>query len=411
MSTSNLESLRFPIARAAKSNEPPKELIQLQDTCPLAKLQLFDGTPTWIATKHKDICQLLSTKGLSNERYSQPGYPELYPSGKKATAETPTFVHLDDPKHAEQRAMIEELFTRERIAALRPEIQRIVDHVLDAIVEKGCAQGPVDLVEDFATPIPTRIIYGILGVPEKDIPELSKASAIRLSTSGSATDAGDKHLHDYMSALVDKRIQAPGDPKDDLISKLVVEQYRPGHVTRDDIQRLAYLVLVAGNAAVISSISLGVLTLLQNPEQLNVLKEDSSTATAVAVTEEVLRYHTPSSLNSRRVAKQDTIVGGKIIKAGEGIVGAVQAGNRDPDMFTNPHNFDIRRDIDPDKNLAFGYGPHRCQAQWLSRVELEVAFATLFKRLPKLRLAVQPEDLEYTSATQNVGVSHLPVYF
>lgn len=215
--------------------------------------------------------------------------------------------------------MIEDLFTRKSIAAMRPEIQRIVDDVLDDIVRKGCTQGPVDLVEDFATPIPTRIVYGMLGVPEKDIPELSKASAIRVSTSGSATDAGDVYLHDYMTALVDRRIQAPGNPKDDLISKLVVEQYRSGHITRDDIERLAYLVLVAGNAAIISSISLGILTLLQNPEQLNILKEDSSTTTAVAVTEEVLRYHTPSSLNSRRVAKQDTTVREKVRMPLDGI--------------------------------------------------------------------------------------------
>lgn len=208
--------------------------------------------------------------------------------------------------------MVEDLFTRDRIEAMRPEIQRIVDDVLDAIVKKGCTDGPVDLIEEFATPIPTRIVYGILGVPEEDIPELSKASAIRVSTSGSASDGGDKHLHDYMTSLVNKRIQAPGNPKDDLISKLVVEQYRPGHVTRDDIQRLAYLVLVAGNAAVISSIGLGVFTLLQQPEQLNVLKEDSSSTTATAVTEEVLRYHTPSALNSRRVAKRDANIGGKV---------------------------------------------------------------------------------------------------
>jgi nitric oxide reductase len=208
--------------------------------------------------------------------------------------------------------MIEELFTRERVEAMRPEIQRIIDNVLDGIIEKGCAQGPVDLVENFATPIPTRIIYGILGVPEQDIPELSKASAIRVSTSGSANDAGNSHLHDYMTALVDRRIQAPGNPKDDLISKLVVEQYKPGHITRDDIQRLAYLVLVAGNAAVISSISLGTIILLQHPEQLNILKEDPSAANAAMVAEEVLRYYTPSSLNSRRVAKQDTVVGGKV---------------------------------------------------------------------------------------------------
>jgi nitric oxide reductase len=211
--------------------------------------------------------------------------------------------------------MLEDLFTRDRMEAMRPEIKRIIDDVLDAIVKKGCADGPVDLVEEFATPIPTRIIYGILGVPEEDIPELSKASAIRVSTSGSATDAGDKHLHDYMTSLVDKRIQEPGNPTNDLISKLVVEQYQPKHITREDIQRLAYLVLVAGNAAVISSISLGVLTLLQHPEQMDVLKGDSGSTAAVAVAEEVLRYHTPSALNSRRVAKQDANIGGKVTRS------------------------------------------------------------------------------------------------
>lgn len=117
-------------------------------------------------------------------------------------------------------------------------------------------------------------------------------------------------MHKYMTNLVDKRISKPGDPRNDLISKLVVEQYKPGNIDRDDIQSLAYLVLVAGNAAVINSIALGVLTLLQHPEQLDQLKKDPQLASLV--TEEVLRYHTPSSLNSRRVATEDTDIGGKV---------------------------------------------------------------------------------------------------
>jgi nitric oxide reductase len=206
--------------------------------------------------------------------------------------------------------MIEDLVTKEKIDELKPKIQKVVDEVLDAIIKKGTIDGPIDLVEEYATLIPTRIVYGILGVPDEDILELSKASAIRVSTSGTANDAGDEFLHSYMTKLVDKRISKPGDPKNDLVSKLVIEQYKPGKIGGDDIQSLAYLVLVAGNAAVINSITLGVLSLLQHPEQLEELKKDPKLTSAV--TEEVLRYHTPSSLNCRRVAIADIHIGGKV---------------------------------------------------------------------------------------------------
>lgn len=206
--------------------------------------------------------------------------------------------------------MLEDLFTKEKVLAMKPQIQKVVDDTLDAVIKKGCAYGPLDLVEELATPIPTTIIYGLLGVPPEDIGELSKASAVRVGTSGTASESGDKYLHEYMANLVNKRIEKPGNPNNDVISKLVVEQYARDNIERDDIRRLAYLVLVAGNAAVINSIALGVLTLLQHPDQVNALKENPGLASSAV--EEILRYHTPSALNSRRVAKHDLTIHGKV---------------------------------------------------------------------------------------------------
>lgn len=391
----------FPFARP-HDYEPPVENAELRHNAPVSKVNLFDGSEAWIVMKHKDVCEALRSEVLSADRRT-PGYPEIHESGKKASEARPTFVNLDNPAHKTQRNMLEPAFTPEAVEKLRPMMQRTVDSVLDKMISEGCKE-PVDLVDKFCTPIPTQIVYRILGVPEEDIEGLSHDSEIRSSTSRNAAETSNHNLQEYMHKLVDKRIEKP---ENDLISKLVVEQYKPGHLEKEDVGNLAFLVLVAGNAALINSIALGVLTLQQHPAQLDELKKDPSLAPKAV--NEILRYHTASALNSRRVAKEDIKIGGQHIQQGEGVICSVQSADRDEAFYDHPDNFDIHRSQATNEMVGFGYGPHRCQAEWLSRVELEIVFATLFKRLPKLKLAAKPEDLPYTPPTQNVGITELPV--
>lgn len=185
-------------------------------------------------------------------------------------------------------------------------------------------------------------------------------------------------LLDYIGKLVDQRAQKP---EDDLISKLVTEQVKPGHIERSDAVQIAFLMLVAGNATMVNMINLGVVALLRNPSQLEMLKADPSLSPAFV--SELCRYHTGSAMATRRVAKVDIELAGHTIKAGEGIIAATQSASRDEDVFPDPDTFDILRFVNKEKGgrgedwykaMGYGWGEHRCVAEPLARAELEIVF-------------------------------------
>lgn len=406
MSTATFSSPpKFPFARPAAA-EPPAEYARLRATDPVSKVELWDGSHAWLVVKHKDVCSVLTDERLSKER-TRPGFPELSAGGKAAAKNKPTFVDMDAPQHMHQRSMIEPIFTREHIDAMRPHIQKTVDSLLDNMIKEG-GEKPVELVEKFSLPLPSFIIYGILGVPAKDLEYLTQCNAVRSNGSATATEAANanKELLDYLGDLVDQRV---AKPLDDLISRLVVEQLIPGHIEKSDATQMAFLMLVAGNATMVSMINLGIVTLLQNPDQLNDLKADPCLAKVFV--EELCRFHTASAMAARRVAKVDITLGGKLIKAGEGIIASNQSANRDEEIFPDPDTFNIYRKRGTEQALGYGWGPHRCVAEWLARAELEIVFATIFQKLPNLKLAIPESEIKYSPPKKDVGIAELPIVF
>ncbi|KAF7874887.1 hypothetical protein EAF04_002061 [Stromatinia cepivora] len=393
----------FPFTRLSGA-DPAPENAKLRRACPVTQVELFDGKKVWLFTKHKDCCDILASQDFSADRRYD-GYPEIHEGGKVAAlVSAPTFVNLDDPAHFLQRNRIQPFFEKEAADKLRPFIQSIVDKTLDQIIAEGCSS-PVDLIHKFAAPVPTLTVYHMLGIPEEDIEELSYDSEVRNSTSRNAAENSNTNLQGYIKELTERKMVDPGD---DLISELV-HQYNQGIGNLSEISSLAYLVLVAGNAAIINTIALGILTLQQHPAQLSELIANPDLAPQVV--NEICRYYTASALNCRRVALKDMKVGGQKIKRGEGVICAVQAADRDEDFFTDsdPETFNIHRKHDIKDVLGFGWGIHRCQAEWLSKAELEIVFGTLYKRLPNLKIAVPLDQLKYTPPTQNIGILELPV--
>lgn len=287
--------------------------------------------------------------------------------------------------------MVEPLFTKSHIESMRPHIQQTVDTLLDTMIKEGGSK-PFDIVEKLALPVPSyvspspqafptasntppQIIYGILGVPFQDLPYLTNQAAIRSNGSATASEAGTANasLISYINSLVTLRSETP---QDDLISLLVKTQLTPGHLTKDDVTSIAFLLLVAGNATMVSMIALGIVELLQHADQ-HALFVSEPEKWAKPFVEELCRFHTASALATKRVAKEDVVIGGKTIKKGEGIIAATQSGNRDEDVFPEPDVFDIRRKRGDEEALGYGWGEHRCVAEGLARAELEIVFGEL----------------------------------
>lgn len=391
----------FPMARTAPLRPPP-DYTKFRKEQPILKARMWDGNLVWLITRHADVSKVLSDPRFSKVR-THPGFPETGPGGKAAAkAGKPTFVDMDPPEHTRHRGMVEQDFTAEKAEEMRPDIQQIVDQVLDDMLKNP---QPVDLLSVYAMPVPTFVIYKMLGVPYEDHEFLEKCNAIR--TNGSATSAesaqASKDLMDYLGRLVDKKMQ---NPTKDIISRLAIEQVQKGHLTHDELVSMSFLLLVAGNATTANMIALGTLTLLQHPDQLAELRKDPSLIKGAV--EEIFRYLTGSQFATRRLALEDVQIGDQVIKKGEGVWALNASANEDESVFPDPTRFDIHRK--PNPHLAFGDGIHVCVAQDLARAEVQIAIETLIRRLPNLQLAVPADELQYvTIPKRDFGVATMPV--
>jgi nitric oxide reductase len=393
----------FPFSRP-KEAIPPKEYGELLRKCPISKAKLFNNNDIWLITKLKDVQTVLKHDGLSKVR-TNPHFPELS-AGAKAAIEgrEATYVDMDPPQHTKFRSMFDPGFTPERVDRMVPGIRSKVEELINDMKKKKGKDESIDLQENFSLPLSFKVIYELLGIPFSDYKFLSNNVAVRASASGSARDAAaaQKQLTDYMENLVAQKEKSPGN---DLISEVIQKHLKKGEITKDQLVAHAFLLLVAGNATVASMINFGVLTLLQHPDQLEALKKDSSLWPSAI--REICRYHTASSYALRRVALRDVEIGGVKIKKDEGVIALNMAANRDPEVFSDPDRFDIRRN--PNDHVAFGYGTHVCPGEYLSYKELEAALPGLFTQLPGLKIAVPMDQLKYTPPEKDIGLVALPV--
>jgi nitric oxide reductase len=305
--------------------------------------------------------------------------------------------------------MVESWFTPEKIKSMGPYIDKTVNDLLDRMKSRSSGKEPVDLVEEFALPVPSYIIYTMLGVPFEDLEFLTQQNSIRTNGSSTAREASAaaSELIRYLTELADKRGQ---EPKDDIISQLMTQEVNKGNLDKADAVQMAFLLLVAGNATMVNMIALGVVTLFQHPDQLAELKADPAKWAAPFV-EELCRYHTASAMAMKRTAKENVEIGGKTIKPGEGIIASNQSANRDDEIFTNPDKFDMHRKWPKEDPLGFGFGEHRCIAEHLAKAELTSVFTHLFKKVPNLKLATPIDKIEYSPLERDVGIVKLPVTF
>jgi len=247
------------------------------------------------------------------------------------------------------------------------------------------------------------VICHLLGVPYADHAFFQSRSRTLLawSTPPEQAKAAADDLRAYLDRLIDAKTAAPGD---DLVSRLVAERLATGEITRDELIGLSLLLLIAGHETTSNMIGLSALLLLQHPDELRELRENPELIDDTV--EELLRYLTIVRNGLARVAVRDTVVGGQVIKAGEGAIALLSAANFDAEVFDAAEEFDLHRGSH--QHVAFGFGVHQCLGQPLARSELRIALAELIQRLPGLALAADPSEVEYRDAVV-FGVQRLPV--
>ncbi|MEV0253601.1 cytochrome P450 [Streptomyces sp. NPDC050732] len=394
-------TIAFPQDRTCPYH-PPTAYAPLREDPPFSRVRLFDGRSVWLVTGRAAARELLVDPRLSADRENA-AFPIPTERFARQRDRRVALLGVDDPEHSTQRRMLIPSFSVKRIAALRPQIQATVDLLLDDMVEQG---PPAELVSAFALPVPSMVICALLGVPYADH-EFFEEQSRRLLRGPTADDTqrAREELDAYFYELIDLKREEPGDG---LLDELIQRQLASGAVDREELVRLATILLIAGHETTANMISLGTFTLLQHPERFAELRAGlrADPPLMPAAVEELLRFLSIAD-GLLRVAKEDIETSAGTIREHDGVIFATSLINRDGTVYKGPEDLDWHR---PDRHhLAFGFGIHQCLGQNLARAEMEIALGTLFERLPGLRLAAPPEDIPFKPGDTIQGMLELPV--
>jgi cytochrome P450 len=386
----------IPLRRAAQCPlAPPIEFESWREE-PGLQRAMWNGQPTWIVSRYQDIRAALVDPRLSADTLSN----LIRPSSEESTPVI--FARIDDPEHHRLRRMMTSQFTFRRTEAMRPQIQELVDHYLNKMIDAG---PPADIVRNFGLPVPSLVIALLLGVPPEDLELFQHNTSVGLDVNSTEEQRvqGFAEMYGYIQELVARKAREPGD---DLISRLVTDYVATGQLDHDTVAVNGVIMMQAGHETTANMISLGTVALLEHPDVFERLGQTDDPVIIAQAVEELLRYLTIVHAQVDRIAIEDLTIGGQLIRTGERVLMNLPAGNWDAEFVDSPEKLEIQRNARG--HLAFGYGTHQCIGANLARVEMQVAFATLARRLPGLQLAVPPDELRFKEA-DIYGMKELPV--
>jgi len=363
----------------------------------------------WITTTYEDAITVLKDPRFINDK-QRLSLPQDEPEDGGVVADRYELVAwrrdmlmVDPPDHTRLRRLVSKAFTPYLIEQLRPRIQQITDDLLDAVQH----QGQMDLISDFAFPLPIAVISDLLGIPEADRQSFRAwTQALVTITEGQQTTsaAALESFLQYITTLLASKRDQPGH---DLTSGLIQAQEHDNVLSEIELLSTMYLLIIGGYETVANLIGTGMLALLEHPDQMELLRGDPSLLPSAL--EELLRYTTPLSLSSLRWASEDILMHDKLIRKGDMIFVSLIAADTDPQRFPDPDTLDIRRMENP--HLAFSKGTHFCLGAPLARLEGQIAIGTLLRRLPHLRLADTSERLIWNHTLLFRGLTSLAVTF
>jgi cytochrome P450 len=361
---------------------------------------------SWVITRYEDV--MWSIKNLSAKRMPSPqqlaeqGLGDL---GAITSVLALQMLFSDPPYHTRIRKLVSSTFTPDRVASLSGRIKGIAEKLLGRVIHRG----EMDLVKDFAAPLPGLVVGAMLGVPEEDQPQLNRWASDFAETFGNFTQDPQRtsqilqSCSDMTAYFRDCIHQLRRVPNNGLIHAFITAEVEGDRLTEDEVIANAIGVLVGGQETATTLISTGVLTLLQHPEEIERLQQDP--ARVPPAIEELLRYNSPVQMTGR-VVRHDFELGGKQIKVGEPVIAVLGAANCDPGRFSEPDRLDLSR-VD-NRHLAFGWATHFCLGAALSRLEMRISLEYLL-RLPRLRFL--PEGLKWRVHLVLRGLSSLPLSF
>lgn len=381
--------------------------------------RLFNST-AYFVTDYDDVVATLLDDRLAvdprtlmtpEERAQAPEPPEEFRPLARS------LLNIDPPDHTRIRKLVQPSFTGRGMDAMRPSIQRIVDALLDRAEQEADARGEeapnrsMELIEALAYPFPVAVISDMLGIPREDRPQIRgwTQNLLRVDRAGdpAAQEEVRAGLRDFTAYLTELFARKRQSPTDDMISRMVHITEDDDVLTEEEMLATVFLMYIAGHVTTVNLVGNGVVALLSHPEQLAKMQADPTLARNMV--EETLRYWGPVDFIARRLAKEDLEIAGTPIARGGHVAVGLASANRDPGRFADPDAFDVTRE-EANRHVAFGRGIHVCLGAPLARVEGQVAFETLMRRYPDLRLAVPADEIAWGGSFLR-GFRQVPLLF
>lgn len=375
----------------------------LREAEPVAKGSI-NGMTGWLVTRYDLVRALLTDPRLSsNPTHEGGGAGRGDISGNQPDPDSP-FTHqmimMDVPEHSRLRRLVNQGFSARRVELLRTRVQEIADELVDAMPSGG-----TDLTAAFAAPLPLIVIMEILGVAEADRDAFAHWCTIvadgEPETADQIPEAWAQLLTLFYATVAAKSVDSP---ETDLLSALVTLRDEGDRLTTNELVSISVLIMLGGLMTTVDLISSAMLALLTHPDQL-----EAARANPTAVVEETLCHSPPLEMPMARFATEDLVIDGVQVSRGDAVFLVISAANHDPDRFSAPDEFDVRRDAAG--HLAFGHGIHHCLGAPLARIEGETAIATLLERFPEMRLDIDPAVIRWRANPMQRGPLTLPVRY
>ena len=360
----------------------------MREEQPIYPIMHKNGSRSWLITRHEDVLAVLKDPRFTKNYLRVADDEYISQLTEVDRFMTNNLLALDPPDHTRLRALVQKAFSPRLIRAMRPRIQAITDSLLNAVQD----QGQMELIADYAFPLPIQVIAELLGIPTEDKEKFRHWSGIviRPHRTKESRLADVPELQAFLAYLADISEQRREDPREDLLSALVQAEEAADRLSEIELYSMLMLLIVAGHETTVNLIGNGVVTLIQYPEQLALLRANPSLIGAAI--EELLRYDSPVESSTDRFALEDVTIGGQHIARGDHVLVIIASANRDRASFgEKADDLDIMRAENP--HVAFGHGIHYCLGAALARMEGAIAIGSLLERAPNVRLALPMEEL------------------